>query len=137
MTRLWFVALMSVGGTLTAFGIYGCQESEPTKLTRELCVSTEGGVKLFDVQVKFGEQTIPFGVTTHFGKSWFPVSFDVGEEILLEVHWQDGAQDSKQKSAVSIKGLTEEVWREFDGVELIYAKPDGWIGKVLRRNGSE
>jgi len=137
MTRLWFVALMSVGGALTAFGIYGCQESEPTKLTRELCVRTEDGVKLFDVQVKFDEQSVPFGVTTHFGASWFPVSYDVGEEIVMEVHWQEGAKDSTQTSVVSIKGLTEEVWREFDGVELIYTKSDGWTGEVLRRNGSE
>lgn len=126
-----------IAGSFAVWITPGCNKSKAGKAMHELEVQAEDGVELFDVQVAFGDQRIPFGVTNHFGKSWFPVRYEPGEDFVMDIVWQEGPKDPSQTSTVTIRGPTVAERSRFDGVLLTYTKADGWTGKVLLKEASK
>jgi hypothetical protein len=132
------VIVIMLAGLLGAWSVPGCQQRKPGKAMHELRVQAEKAVRLFDVQVKFGEQTIPFGVVSKgFARSWFPVRYEPGEDFEMEIVWQEDSNDASRTSTVTIIGPTEAERSRFDGVMLTYTKADGWTGKVQLKDVTE
>jgi hypothetical protein len=108
----------------------GCQPSPPTKAMHELRVQAEEGVTLHGVEVKFGHQTIPFGVTNHFGNVWFPVRYEPSADFAMDILWWEESEDDKYSESITIPGPTEAERSRFERVVLIYTREDGWTGKI-------
>ncbi len=123
-------ALTLMAGVVIGFGIYGCRERPSSIAVHDLRAQAQKDVRLFDVQVAFGDQRIPFGVLSKgFGKSWFPVRYDLREDFVMDVIWQEDANDQSQVSTITIPVPAASERTQFRGVILTYTKAGGWTGK--------
>ncbi len=123
-------ALTLMAGVVIGFGIYGCRGGSSSIAVHDLRAQAEKDVRLFDVQVAFRDQKIPFGVLSKgFGASWFPVRYDLSQDFVMDVIWQQNADVGSQVSTLTIPVPAESERRQFRGVILTYTKADGWTGK--------
>ena len=107
-TRMMNKALTLAASRRVGMGVKKYWMRSSSIMVRDLRAQAEKDVQLFDVQVAVGEQTSLFSVLSKgFGKSWFPVDYDLRENLVLDVTWQIDAGDKKHATTVTIAGPNE------------------------------
>lgn len=123
------ITVMFVVGLACLLAFPGCSRTSSGKVMHSLTAQTKDGVTLTEVQVTFVGQKIPFGLVNQFGKSWFPVRYEAGDNFIMDVSWQERSEDAICTSTVTIVGPKDADRSRFQGVILTYSKTNGWVGE--------